>query len=269
LIIIAVLITVGAIYDAGESATVEILGQTLTTTVAGVFIAGLVTMLLFLLGMWAMSASFGRAKRKRADRKAAKREQKESVSRLEQERAALREENERLSRELAERQRTTSAPAVSSGAVPAAGGAAVGAVAANSGGRGTDDASTHMSGHPSGETSGYTSGQPTQHEHDTSHTSGPRSLMDRVTGRHQSGSHDAHTHETTGHDATPDSTYGTSQDSTGLAGREELETQHLTPTDPATSSQASSEGTTAPADDRVIDHRTDVTSTDTTESHRH
>jgi len=53
LIIAAALVTVGAIYDAGETATVEILGQTITTTAAGVFIAGLATMLLFLLGVWA------------------------------------------------------------------------------------------------------------------------------------------------------------------------------------------------------------------------
>lgn len=110
LILGAALLTVGAIFDAGESATVEILGQTISTTAAGVFVAGAVTMLMFLVGVWAVSASFGRARRKRAERKAAKREHKESVSRLEQERIALREENERLARELTER-RGAGAPA--------------------------------------------------------------------------------------------------------------------------------------------------------------
>ena len=130
LVLGAALITVGALYDAGETATVEILGQTLTTTAAGVFIAGLVTMLMFLVGAWAIAASFGRAKRKRADRKAAKRDHKDSVQRLEDERAALREENERLSRELTDRQRVGAA-------APAAGGAAAGGAVA-SGSRGRD-----------------------------------------------------------------------------------------------------------------------------------
>ena len=110
LIIGAALITVGAIFDAGESATVEILGQTLSTTAAGVFVAGAVTMLMFLVGVWAVSASFGRARRKRAERKAAKQEHKQSLARLEEERVALREENERLARELAERRAARTAP---------------------------------------------------------------------------------------------------------------------------------------------------------------
>lgn len=104
LILAAALVTFGALVDAGETATVEILGQTITTTAAGVFVAGLVTMLMFLIGLWAMSASFGRARRKRAERKAARRDHAQSLQRLEEERAALREENERLARELAERQ---------------------------------------------------------------------------------------------------------------------------------------------------------------------
>lgn len=112
LILGAALITVGAIFDAGETATVEILGQVLTTTAAGVFIAGLVTMLLFLIGVWAVSASFGRARRKRAERKTAKRQHRDSVARLEEERAALREENERLSRQLSSTGSTTTGAAV-------------------------------------------------------------------------------------------------------------------------------------------------------------
>jgi len=151
LIIAAALVTVGAIYDAGETATVEILGQTITTTAAGVFIAGLATMLLFLLGVWAIYASLGRARRKRAERKAARREQRESVARLEEERAALREENERLARELQQRQQR---PDSANDPAPVAAGA--GAAAAHEG--------TH---------DGDSSGRP-----------GGRSMMDRITGRH-------------------------------------------------------------------------------------
>ena len=107
LVLGAALITVGAIFDAGETATVEILGQVITTTAAGVFIAGLVTMLMFLIGVWAISASFGRARRKRAERKTARRDHRDSVARLEEERAALREENERLARQLSTREPAT------------------------------------------------------------------------------------------------------------------------------------------------------------------
>lgn len=158
LIIAAALVTVGAIYDAGETATVEILGQTITTTAAGVFVAGLATMLLFLLGVAAIYASLGRARRKRAERKAARREQRESVARLEEERAALREENERLARELQERQQrpdSTNDPAPAA-AGPRATGAAAGAAAAHEG----------------------------THDGDSSGRSGGRSMMDRITGRH-------------------------------------------------------------------------------------
>lgn len=108
LVVAAGVLTVGAIYDAGETATVEILGQTLTTTAAGVFIAGLVTMLLFLVGLSLMSRSVRRANRRRVERKEARRDHEESLSRMEEERAALREENARLARELEEQRTTTS-----------------------------------------------------------------------------------------------------------------------------------------------------------------
>ena len=40
LILGAAVITAGAFFDAGETATVEVLGQTSTTTAAGVFVIG-------------------------------------------------------------------------------------------------------------------------------------------------------------------------------------------------------------------------------------
>lgn len=193
LIIGAALITVGAIYDAGETATVEILGQTLTTTAAGVFLAGMATMLLFLIGVWALSASMGRARRKRAERRAAKRDQRDSVKRLEQERAALREENERLARQLA-------------------------------------------------------SGSEASHEGDPA---GP------VTGRQQG----AATH---GPVATPiaPATTGRTEPGAGTT-HPDVGTQRDAMTDPAT------DRTDQPTNDRVIDHRTDLTAHDTTSSGRH
>ena len=137
LVVLAAAVAVGAMLDAGESATVEILGQTITTTIAGVFVAGAATMLTFLIGAWAISASMGRARRKRAQRKEAKRSQRDSVKNLEEERAALREENERLASQLTET-RPVNTP--SSTAAGAGVGGAAGAT-----GAGSTDAHDHRS----------------------------------------------------------------------------------------------------------------------------
>ncbi|MBA2767657.1 MAG: hypothetical protein H0U35_00710 [Sporichthyaceae bacterium] len=152
LVVLAAAVAVGAMLDAGESATVEILGQTITTTIAGVFVAGAATMLTFLLGVWAISASMGRARRKRAQRKEAKRSQRDSVKHLEEERAALREENERLASQLTET-RPVNTP--SSTAAGAGVGGAAGAT-----GAGSTDAHDHRS----------TPGHDHDHDHDESTT---------------------------------------------------------------------------------------------------
>jgi hypothetical protein len=126
LILGAVALTVGAVYDGGDAATVEILGQTLSTTIAGVFFTGAATMLLFLMGVWLLTASMGRARRKRAERKEAKARQHDSVAQLEEERVALRAENERLAEELAKRRGATAGAAAGTGAAGAASGTAAG-----------------------------------------------------------------------------------------------------------------------------------------------
>jgi membrane protein implicated in regulation of membrane protease activity len=97
LVIAASAITVGAVYDGSEAATVELAGWSLDTTVAGVFFTGMGTALVFLLGLWLALASLGRARRKRAERKEQKRRTRSSVARLEEERTTLRAENEKLS----------------------------------------------------------------------------------------------------------------------------------------------------------------------------
>lgn len=172
LIIGASLITVGAIYDAGEEATVEILGQTLTTTAAGVFVAGAVTMLMFLVGVWALMSSMGRAKRKRAERKQAKARHRDSVSRLEEERTALRAENERLAEELADRRSAAGGTTAGGAAAGAAGGAAAGGAA------------THE--HSDHDNPGTDHANPGTHEE----RGGARGLLDRMTGRHDHGTYD-------------------------------------------------------------------------------
>lgn len=107
LIAAASVVTVGALYDGGESATVEILGRSYETTVAGVFVVGAVTALVFMIGVWALMAGMGRSRRKRVERKEARARQRESVRSLEEERAELRAENERLSEQLAADRRSS------------------------------------------------------------------------------------------------------------------------------------------------------------------
>lgn len=166
LIILTIALTAGAVYDGGDEATVEILGQSLSTTVAGVFFAGAVTMLLFLVGVWALMASMGRARRKRADRKDAKNRQKKSVQALEEERAALRAENERLSERLASSGPSTGGAA---GATAAGGTGAAGAAAATHNRDQDRDGHTDHTGH--------------DHTGPDESRGGARGLMDKVTGR--------------------------------------------------------------------------------------
>jgi hypothetical protein len=148
LILGAVALTVGAVYDGGDPATVEILGQSLSTTVAGVFFTGAATMLLFLMGVWLLSASMGRARRKRAERKEAKARQRDSLTRLEEERVALRAENERLAEELAQRRGGQAATAGTGGA---AAGAGSGAAAAERDDTRPLDGTHDTTGHPESE----------------------------------------------------------------------------------------------------------------------
>ncbi len=120
-------VTAGAIYDGGESATIEVFGLSADTTIGGVFIAGLATMLIFFLGVWLLFSSMGRSRRKRMERKQARTRQKESVSQIEEERAQLRAENERLNEQLATGRGTTAAGTTA----VAAGGAAAGTTTAD------------------------------------------------------------------------------------------------------------------------------------------
>ena len=109
--IVAAAVTAGAIYDGGESVDFEVFGQTIGTTVGGVFIAGVATMLLFFVGVWMLMKSLARSRRKRVERKETKSRQRESVSKIEEERAQLRAENEALQEKLARERRPDSATA--------------------------------------------------------------------------------------------------------------------------------------------------------------
>jgi len=124
-------VTAGAIYDGGESATIEVFGLSADTTIGGVFVAGLATMLIFFLGVWLLFSSMGRSRRKRMERKQARTRQKESVSQIEEERAQLRAENERLNEQLATGRGTTAAGTTAGTTAGAAGGAAAGTTTAD------------------------------------------------------------------------------------------------------------------------------------------
>ena len=108
----AVAVTAGAIYDGGESASFELFGQTIGTTISGVFMAGFATMLVFILGVWMLTSAMTRGRRKRLERKETKARQRESVSQIEAERAQLRAENEQLQERLAHESRPADGTAV-------------------------------------------------------------------------------------------------------------------------------------------------------------
>ena len=121
LILIAVALIVGAVYDGAEPATMEAFGSSLDTTVAGVFFTGVGTTLLFFLGMWLLKSATARSRKQRADRKAQRIRHRESVAKLEQERNELRAENERLAKAAGRPPAAATAPATA--AAPAAAGA--------------------------------------------------------------------------------------------------------------------------------------------------
>jgi len=179
LILGAGVVTAGALLDAGETATVEVLGQTLSTTAAGVFVIGALTMLMFLVGVWALMASMSRGRRKRAERKQARNRHRDSVKSLEEERESLRLENERLAEQLKTRQGATAG----AGAAGAAGGAAAGGVS-------HDDYSTDRTGRTDAthdrDGDGVDDRAGTGGTTSAAGAAGQRSFMDRVTGRHGS-----------------------------------------------------------------------------------
>ena len=168
LILGAGVVTAGALLDAGETATVEVLGQTLTTTAAGVFVIGAMTMLVFLLGVWALMAALSRGRRKRAERKQARNRHRDSVKSLEEERETLRLENERLAEQLKARQ---------GAGAGAAGGATAGAMSHD--GHSTDRSAPDRDGDGLDDRAATTRGTPS-----AAGAEGQRSFMDRVTGRH-------------------------------------------------------------------------------------
>lgn len=101
LLVVAAALMAGAVYAGADPTTVEVLGRSMHTTVAGVFFTGAGAMLVFLLGAWMLGASMGRMRRRRAERKEVRDRHRDSVARLEEERTALRAENERLAQRLA------------------------------------------------------------------------------------------------------------------------------------------------------------------------
>jgi uncharacterized protein HemY len=100
-ILVAIAVTVGVIYGAGPDVKFDVFGQHVTTTSTGVFLAGLLTGLVFMIGLLMLISAMGRSRRKRAERKETRNRQRESVSKIEEERAQLRAENERLQEKLA------------------------------------------------------------------------------------------------------------------------------------------------------------------------
>ena len=101
LVLIAVALIVGAVYDGAEPATMEAFGAELDTTIAGVFFTGVGTTVLLVLGLWLLKSATSRSRKQRTERKQQRIRQRESVKSLERERNELRAENERLAKQAA------------------------------------------------------------------------------------------------------------------------------------------------------------------------
>ena len=114
LVLAAAAAGVAEVYDGAETTRVEFFGHTATMSVSAIFFAGVATMLVFLLGLWMMQGSIGRARRRRLARREARVEHRDSVRSLEEEKAQLAEENARLERQL---QRDRAAAGTSGAAV--------------------------------------------------------------------------------------------------------------------------------------------------------
>ena len=114
LVLAAAAAGVAVVYDGAETTRVEFFGHTATMSVSAIFFAGVATMLVFLLGLWMMQGSIGRARRRRLARREARVEHRDSVRSLEEEKAQLAEENARLERQL---QRDRAAAGTSGAAV--------------------------------------------------------------------------------------------------------------------------------------------------------
>jgi hypothetical protein len=95
LILLAVIVGSAILIDATEAQTIEVFGISVSTTGAGVFVAGAVTMLALLVGVWMARLAMARSRRRRAEVKNLKRDRSESLTRLEEEKAALAAELER------------------------------------------------------------------------------------------------------------------------------------------------------------------------------
>jgi ABC-type nickel/cobalt efflux system permease component RcnA len=114
LVLAAAAAGVAVVYDGAETTKVEFFGHTATMSVSAIFFAGVATMLVFMLGLWMMQGSIGRARRRRLARREARVEHRDSVRSLEEEKAQLAEENARLERQL---QRDRAAAGTSGAAV--------------------------------------------------------------------------------------------------------------------------------------------------------
>lgn len=97
LIVIAVAATAGVVLDSGPIPSMQAFGVSLTNiSTAGLFVAGLVTGVLFLLGLALIKAAGSRARAKRREVKSMRQSHERSVADLEAENARLAQERQQL-----------------------------------------------------------------------------------------------------------------------------------------------------------------------------
>lgn len=129
LLVVAGVFAAAVLIEATDSVSPEVWGVSTDTTARGIFAAGAVTMLVFLIGLWLLKRSLARARRLRGEVKSLKRGRNEDVARLQDEKAqleaALRRDNqpaertevvhERVTRDVEPARGDTTAPHGSAG----------------------------------------------------------------------------------------------------------------------------------------------------------
>jgi hypothetical protein len=106
----AAALTVGIVVASTEPTQVDAYVATADTTVAGVFLAGLISGMVFLVGLVMFRAAVKRSARRRQERRALRREHERRVHDLELEKQRAEEERERLREQLSSGSTSESPP---------------------------------------------------------------------------------------------------------------------------------------------------------------
>ena len=101
LVLLAVALVIGVVIDNNVQVVFDVFGTTVDDlTVAGLFVAGVLTGLLAVLGLWMMKVGAARSRRRRLDRREERERERSSIEQLALEREQLAEEKAQLEAQL-------------------------------------------------------------------------------------------------------------------------------------------------------------------------